>query len=72
MHGGILTVPQVADLYGVPPWRVRRTVDKLDADLPRAGLTRLIDRSLLAEVAVELQKQGLLPSPAREADHAED
>ena len=56
-----LTVGQVAGIYGVPDWKIRRLVDSLDADIPRAGLYRLIPRSLLGTIAIELQRQGWLP-----------
>jgi hypothetical protein len=61
-----LTVGQVAEIYGVPDWKIRRVVDSLDCEIPRAGLYRLIPRNLLGVVAVELQRQGWL-SKEREA-----
>ena len=51
-----LTVGQVAEISGVPEWRVRRIVDNLDAEIPRAGLYRLIPRSLLAAIGAKLQQ----------------
>ena len=55
-----LTVGEVAEIYGVPDWKIRRVVDSLDAEIPRAGLYRLIPRELLGVIAVELQRQGWL------------
>ena len=56
-----LTVGEVARLYGVDDWRIRRIVDDLDAEIPRAGLYRLIPRALLAAIAIELRDRGWLP-----------
>lgn len=59
-----LTVGQTAKLYGAPDWKVRRIVDSLGADIPRAGQYRLIPRELLGLIAIELQEQGYLASHA--------
>ena len=59
-----LTVGEVATLYGVPTWRIRRLVDSLDVDIPRAGRYRLIPRFLLVAIAVELQKAGCVTGEA--------
>lgn len=56
-----LTVGEVAKVYGVDAWRIRRIVDALDVEIPRAGLYRLIPRAQLAAVAIELQRRGWLP-----------
>lgn len=56
-----LTVTQVAKIYGVPAWRIRRLVDSLGIEIPRAGLYRLIQRDLLGTIAVELDQRGWLP-----------
>ncbi len=58
--GSFLTIRQVAELYGVPDWRIRRLVDALDEEIPRAGLYRLVPRGVLAKIAVELDRRGLL------------
>ncbi|MFH1922716.1 MAG: hypothetical protein ABIP48_22865 [Planctomycetota bacterium] len=58
-----LTVGQVAEIYGVPAWKIRRMVDSLDVEIPRAGLYRLIPRNLLGTITIELQRQGWLPKP---------
>ena len=58
-----LTVGQVAEIYDVPAWKIRRVVDALDVEIPRAGLYRLIPRNLLGIIATELQRQGWLPRP---------
>ena len=49
-----LTVGQVATFYGVPAWRIRRIVDSLDIDVPRAGLYRLIPREMLKAIGAKL------------------
>ena len=50
-----LTTGQVASFYGVPEWRVRKIVDSLDCDIPRAGLYRMIPRDVLPAIAARLQ-----------------
>ena len=50
-----LTVGQVAQFFNVPTWRIRRIVDGLNVELPRAGNYRLIPRSLLGQIALKLQ-----------------
>jgi hypothetical protein len=57
-----LTVGDVAKLYGVAAWQVRRCVDRLDVEVPRAGGWRLIPRELLGDVAAALRDCGWLPS----------
>ncbi len=57
-----LTVGDVAKMFGVPNWKVRRIVDGLGADIPRAGQYRLVSRELLGLIAIELQDQGYLTS----------
>ena len=51
-----LTVGQVAEIFQAPEWKVRRVVDALDAEIPRAGLYRLIPRGLLGRIGVELEQ----------------
>lgn len=58
-----LTIGEVAGIFGVPDWKIRRVVDSLDVEIPRAGLYRLVRRGLLGAIAVELQRQGWLPKP---------
>lgn len=58
-----LTIPQVAARLGVPAWKVRRIVDSLDVEVPRAGLYRLIPGSLLTTISDELRRQGWLTMP---------
>lgn len=55
-----MTVGEVARLYSVDLWRIRRIVDDLNADLPRAGQYRLIPRSMLGTIAVQLEQRGWL------------
>ena len=47
-----LTITQVASHFGVPAWKIRRLVDSLDIEIPRAGLYRL--EALRAEVRRQL------------------
>jgi hypothetical protein len=63
-----LTVGDVAETFGVAPWRVRRVVDSLHLPVERAGRYRLIQRSALGEIAVELRRRGWLPK--RESQEA--
>lgn len=58
-----LTVGEVAKLYSVQTWHVRRVVDRLGADIPRAGGYRLIPRTLLGDIYIALRERGLLPGP---------
>ena len=55
-----LTTGQVAEFYRVPEWRIRRIVDSLDCDIPRAGLYRMIPREALPAIAAKLHKQPTL------------
>ncbi|MBT6155798.1 MAG: hypothetical protein HOK71_12085 [Planctomycetaceae bacterium] len=57
------TVGEVAELYGIPNWKIRRVADSLGDTIPRVGQYRLIDRSTLGAIAAELSRQGWLPSP---------
>jgi hypothetical protein len=61
-----LTIGQIADIYGVPGWKIRRVVDSLGVDIPRVGLYRLVPRELLGMIAAELQAQDWLPSAKSE------
>ena len=45
-----LTTGQIAEIFRAPEWKVRRIVDRLDVEIPRAGLYRLVPRELLAEI----------------------
>lgn len=65
----LLTVGDVAKLYGVQDWHVRRSVDRLGVELERMGRYRLIPRTLLPRIAAELQARGWLadsgPAPLK-------
>lgn len=50
-----LTVGEIARIFDVPQWKIRGIVDSLDAEIPRAGLYRLIPRDLLPTIAARLQ-----------------
>jgi hypothetical protein len=53
------TVPDVAELLSVEPWRVRRLFeDKTLAEPPRLGIQRAVPRSMIPLIATELQKRG--------------
>ena len=54
------TVGEIAAFYGLPDWKIRRAVDSLYAEIPRAGRYRLIPRELLGAVAMELDRRGWL------------
>ncbi len=51
----LLSVGEIAKIYGAPSWKIRRIVDRLGADIPRAGQYRLIPRSLLPAIGARLQ-----------------
>jgi len=53
-----VTVGEVSRLFCVESWRVRRIVDELDDEIPRAGQYRLIPRSLLTAIAHRLEERG--------------
>ena len=53
-----LTIGELSEIFGVPTWKVRRAVDSLHADIPRAGRYRLVPRHLLGKVAVALEAAG--------------
>lgn len=55
------TIGQLAAMFGLPAWKVRRAVDSLDADIQRAGQYRLVPRSALGKLTVEFQRRGWLP-----------
>ena len=59
-QSSLLTVGEVAEIYGLPAWKIRRAVDALDVEIPRAGGYRLIPRDLLGVIAAELQRRGWL------------
>jgi hypothetical protein len=51
-----LTTGEIAAKLGVPGWAVRRAVDALGEDIPRAGLYRLVPSYLLARIKTEIEK----------------
>jgi hypothetical protein len=59
-----LTVGEVARIFQAPEWRVRKIVDSLGPEIPRAGLYRLVPRSMLAAIGAKLQRP---PQPAEAA-----
>ncbi|MCA9109320.1 MAG: hypothetical protein KDA52_05205 [Planctomycetaceae bacterium] len=64
-----LTVGDVARIFGVETWQVRRVVDRLDVEIPRFGRYRLIPRVLLGTIAAGLRDSNWLP---RQEDNDED
>ena len=50
-----VTIGEVAEIFQAPQWKVRRIVDAMGADIQRAGLYRLIPRSLLPAIGAKLQ-----------------
>jgi hypothetical protein len=57
-----LTVGDIARLKGVPHQVVRRIVDRLLPDAPRAGLYRLVPAEELPRVEEALDRAGYLSS----------
>jgi hypothetical protein len=51
-----VTVGHLARQLGAPPWSVRRAVDALGEDIPRAGLYRLVPVVLVDRVREELRR----------------
>lgn len=58
-----LTVGDVAEIFGVDAWRIRRIVDSLPAEIPRAGTYRLISRVHLPAIGAELHRRGWTATP---------
>ncbi len=54
-----LTVGQISELFALPLGRVRRAVDALEIEIPRAGNYRIIPRNLLGKIAAELERAWL-------------
>ena len=52
------TVGELARFFSAPDWKIRRLVDSLGVEIPRAGGYRLIPRELIPRIAAKLQ-----PSP---------
>jgi len=67
-----LTVGEIARLFSVPIWKVRRTVDRLPDEIPRAGRYRLVPSTLLVKIAAQLDRDGYAPKlqPAEGAPDA--
>jgi hypothetical protein len=55
-----LTVGAVARLLGIPAWKIRKAVDSLNTQVPRAGQYRLVSRVHLGKLAIELERRGWL------------
>lgn len=63
-----LTVGSVAELFGVETWVIRRIVDQLDDEVPRAGQYRLIPRELLRSIEVRLGERGYIVDPGADSE----
>ncbi len=57
----LLTVGEVSRLLSVPEWKIRRAVDSLEIEIPRAGNYRLIPREELVPLAAELHRRNWMP-----------
>jgi hypothetical protein len=64
-----LTTGEIAAELGVPGWMVRRAVDALGENIPRAGLYRLIPSALVDRVRAEVQKHIARAVAGEEAAH---
>jgi hypothetical protein len=58
MNASHQTVGQLARALETDAWRIRRVVDELAPDLPRAGQYRLIPDSLVPEIEARLEERG--------------
>jgi hypothetical protein len=67
-----LTTGQVAEIFQEPEWKVRRIVDSLDVEIPRAGLYRLVPRSMLTAIGEKLQKPQTVAKPRPQVPPAAD
>jgi excisionase family DNA binding protein len=67
MPSSNLTVGQVSQSLGLPPWKIRRLVDSLEVPIERFGRNRLIPAALIGTIAVEAERRGwfLKPEPAK-------
>ncbi len=54
-HASYFTIGEIADFYAEPQWKVRRIVDSLPDEIPRAGRYRLVPRALLPKIGALLQ-----------------
>ena len=59
-----LTIGQLARQENAPVWKVRRIVDSLRRDLPRAGQYRLVPLGLLPEIRERLSDQTMAAKKA--------
>jgi hypothetical protein len=59
----VYSTQQVAELYGVESWRVRRLFELgILNEPPRLAGHRIIAQALLAEIAIALRDRGWLPA----------
>ena len=61
-----LTIGEIARKLDVPAWLVRRAVDSVCPDMPRAGLYRLVPEAQLAAVSAEIRKRSRRRAEAAE------
>jgi len=48
------TIGQLAERYHQPEWKVRRVVDSLSSEIPRAGKYRMVPNDLLPAIEAKL------------------
>jgi hypothetical protein len=67
------TIGEYAAEHQVPEWLVRRVVDGLGVQIPRAGQYRLIPHDLLDRLGEELRRRGCptQTTGTQEAAHAQ-
>ena len=62
-----LTVGEVSTIFGAPAWRIRRVVDRLDANLPRIGQYRVTPRDMLPRIGTDLAPRTNVAKPVTAA-----
>ena len=55
-HTKDLTTGEIAGIVHAPAHRIRRVVDRLEPNLPRAGRYRLVPVSLIPAIVADLEK----------------
>lgn len=46
---------------GVPSYRLRRVIDRMDPPVPRQGQSRMVPEGRMPELVSELRRRGWLP-----------
>ena len=60
-----LTVGEIARRVHAPVWKVRRIVDSLGRDIPRAGQYRLVSADMLPAIVERVREQATATGAAR-------